>query len=246
MESIIHLFPWLMGLTAAIVHVLSGPDHLAAVTPLVFDTDKKHWKIGFYWGSGHVIGMMLIGILFYWFKEYIPVEEISAHGEQLVGVILIGIGIWSFYRINHHKKHHVHPHIHPSESGEFIHIHEHEHEHDHHHDEESEHHHPHKKTSGQNNLTALFVGIIHGFAGISHFLLMLPVLGYKTRFESAQYIVGFGVGIIVAMVLYTMAVSRLNKMQLFSKSKSLLGNLRFYGGVAAVLVGIYWLISNMI
>jgi len=244
MESIIHLFPWLMGLTAAIVHVLSGPDHLAAVTPLVFDTDKKHWKIGFLWGTGHVIGMLLIGALFYWFKEYIPVKDISAHGEQLVGVILIGIGLWAFYRINHDKKHHAHLHKHQNGSEEYFHIHEHEHEYNHHHEAAAEHQHPHHKTVGQNNLTALFVGVIHGFAGISHFLLMLPVLGYKSKFESAQYIVGFGIGIITAMVIYTMVISRLSKMKLFSKSKSLLSNLRFYGGLAAIMVGIYWLVSN--
>jgi len=245
MESLLHLFPWLMGLTAAIVHVLSGPDHLAAVTPLVFDADKKHWKIGFYWGAGHVIGMLVIGILFYWFKEYIPVEKISAHGESLVGIILIGIGLWSFYRIKHDKKQHVHPHKHKTNSGEVMHIHEHKHNHEHYHEEEKEHQHTHKKTSGQHNLTALLVGVIHGFAGVSHFLLMLPVLGYKTRFESVQYMIGFGIGIIVAMILYTMVLSRLNKMKLFNKSKSLLSNLRFYGGLAAILVGVYWLISNL-
>ena len=245
MDSLIQLFPWLMGLTAAIVHVLSGPDHLAAVTPLVFDTDKKHWKIGFFWGTGHVIGMLLIGALFYWFKEYIPVEDISAHGEQLVGVILIGIGLWAFYRINHDKKHHVHPHKHQTGEEAYVHIHPHEHTPSHHHEEATVHQHPHKKTTGQNNLTALFVGVIHGFAGISHFLLMLPVLGYKSKFEAAQYIIGFGIGIITAMVLYTMVISRLSKMQLFSKSKSLLSNLRFYGGLAAILVGIYWLVSNL-
>ncbi len=56
---------------------------------------------------------------------------------------------------------------------------------------------------------------------------------------------GFGIGIITAMVIYTMVISRLSKMQLFSKSKSLLSNLRFYGGLAAIMVGIYWLVSNL-
>ena len=241
MESLIHLFPWLMGLTAAIVHVLSGPDHLAAVTPIVFDTKKKQWQIGFFWGTGHVMGMLLIGVLFYWFKEYIPVEKISEYGEQLVGVILIGIGLWAFYRIRHDKKHHVHPHKHKENDEEYVHIHSHEHSKEKH---PSEHTHLHKKTARQNNMMALFVGIIHGFAGISHFLLMLPVLGYESKFESVQYIVGFGAGIIAAMVIYTVLIGKLNTMERFSNSKKLLGNLRFYGGVAAVVVGLFWLVSN--
>jgi len=242
MESLIHLFPWLTGLTAAIVHVLSGPDHLAAVTPIVFDTRKKHWQIGFSWGTGHIIGMLLIGIVFYWFKEYIPVEKISAYGEKLVGVILIGIGLWAFYRINHDKKHHVHPHKHEEDNQEYIHIHGHEHMGEEH---PAGHAHTHQKTAKQNNTMALLVGVIHGFAGISHFLLMLPVLGYETKSESIQYIVGFGAGIITAMVIYTIIIGKLNRMERFSKSKKLLSNLRFYGGMAAIVVGVYWLVSNL-
>ncbi len=241
MDSLIQLFPWLTGITAAIVHVLSGPDHLAAVTPIVFDTKKKHWQIGLAWGTGHVIGMLLIGGLFYWFKEYIPVEKISAYGEKFVGIILIGIGLWAFYRVGHDRKHHVHPHKHKEGSNEYMHIHEHQHSGE---DHNTDHAHTHKKTAKQNNIMALFVGVIHGFAGISHFLLMLPVLGYETKTESVQYIVGFGIGIVTAMVIYTMIIGRLNKMERFSKSKKLLSNLRFYGGLAAVVVGVFWLFSN--
>jgi hypothetical protein len=123
-----------------------------------------------------------------------------------------------------------------------MHIHEHQHSGE---DHKTDHAHTHKKTARQNNTMALFVGIIHGFAGISHFLLMLPVLGYETKTESVQYIAGFGIGIITAMVIYTMIIGRLNKMERFSKSKKLLSNLRFYGGLAAVVVGVFWLFSNL-
>ena len=74
---------------------------------------------------------------------------------------------------------------------------------------------------------------------------MLPVLGYETKSESVQYIVGFGAGIITAMVIYTIIIGKLNRMERFSKSKKLLSNLRFYGGMAAIVVGVYWLVSNL-
>ena len=56
--------PILSGLIMSMIHVISGPDHLAAVTPLTIDSKKKSWSIGFSWGIGHTIGMLLIGVIF--------------------------------------------------------------------------------------------------------------------------------------------------------------------------------------
>lgn len=35
----------LTGFIASVAHVVTGPDHLAAVTPLAIDTRKKSWVI---------------------------------------------------------------------------------------------------------------------------------------------------------------------------------------------------------
>jgi len=43
--------PILAGLIMSMIHVISGPDHLAAVTPLSIDSKKKSWSIGFSWGK---------------------------------------------------------------------------------------------------------------------------------------------------------------------------------------------------
>ena len=72
-------FPLLAGIAASILHVVSGPDHLAAVTPLAIETRRKVWKIGLFWGFGHLTGMLLIGLLFLLFRQYIPIEKISEH-----------------------------------------------------------------------------------------------------------------------------------------------------------------------
>ena len=217
--------PIFIGLIAAMVHVISGPDHLAAVTPLVFDTHKKHWKIGFFWGTGHIIGMLLIGLLFYYFKDFIPVERISTYSEQFVGFILIGIGLWAFYRIKHKKKHHKHPHLHPED--EVMHIHNHE-------QNEIGQVHIHTDKPKQNLFTAMSVGIVHGFAGIAHFVLLLPVLGFKTKLESVQYIVGFAFGIILAMVLYTGIIGKLNNKSSGETSKPIYAYFQFWSGLLAI------------
>ncbi len=231
-------FPLFIGMTAAIVHVLMGPDHLAAVTPLVLDTQKRHWRIGFLWGTGHIIGMLLIGVLFYFFKDFIPVEAISTYSEQFVGVILIGLGIWAFYRIKKKRFNHKHPHFHDKNtSGSIVHIHEHEHTH-------LDHEHTHEKSIKQNSLTAILVGIIHGFAGIAHFVLLLPVLGFQSKLESLQYIIGFAIGILIAMITFTIVVGKVNNKHPDLHSKPLYANMQFWGGVLAVGVGVYWILIN--
>jgi len=84
-------YPLITGTLAAMLHVLSGPDHLAAVAPLAVENRNKTWRIGLFWGLGHIAGMLLIGILMTLFRDFIPVERISEHSEQLVGFILIMI-----------------------------------------------------------------------------------------------------------------------------------------------------------
>lgn len=221
-----------MGIIASIAHVLSGPDHLAAVTPLVFDTQKQHWRIGFFWGIGHIIGMLLIGVLFYFFKDSLPLESISNYSEQFVGILLIGIGLWSFYRIKNHKKNHKHPHYHETK----VHIHKHGHEH-------TGHHHEHLTNKNTNFITALSIGIVHGFAGIAHFVLLLPVLGFETKIASLQYIFGFALGIVFAMITYTSLLTKFTKNHLRS-NKSLLYNFQFWSGLLAILIGIFWIFQN--
>jgi cytochrome c biogenesis protein CcdA len=99
-------FPLFAGIIAAVLHVISGPDHLAAVTPFAIESKKKAWKVGLFWGIGHLTGMLFIGILFLIFKEFIPIEKISEYSEKLVGVVLIILGIWIFVRIFWEEKHH--------------------------------------------------------------------------------------------------------------------------------------------
>ena len=226
--------PIFAGILAAALHVISGPDHLAAVTPLVLETKRRAWKVGMFWGLGHLAGMLLIGILFLIFKEYIPFEKISEHSEQLVGVVLIGVGLWAFYRIFNKKTNHVHPHIH-SENETYIHIHEHAHHHS------KSHHHTHEKPVKQSFLSSFGIGLLHGFAGIAHFLLLLPVLGFETKFESVQYIVGFGIGTVLAMTIYALVLAQMANYSKKSPTPLFFNGVRLAGGLFAVVIGVYWI-----
>ena len=220
--------PLIIGFSAALVHVLTGPDHLAAVTPLVLEKKSKSWKIGLGWELGHVLGMLLIGLLFYFFKDSIPIENISKNSEKFVGIMLMGIGLWALYRIRQSKKKLTYPHTHTDGNHTYNHIHR----------TSGKHRHSDIKT--HNTVLSFFIGIIHGFAGISHFILMLPVLGYKSASDSIQYMIGFALGIVSAMIIYTLIIARVSN----TKHSEKINWLQYVGAVFAFAIGIYWILIN--
>ena len=57
------MFAFLAGLAAGLLHVFSGPDHLAAIAPLAADGERGQWKAGLQWGIGHTTGVLLIALL---------------------------------------------------------------------------------------------------------------------------------------------------------------------------------------
>lgn len=229
-------FPFIAALIASILHVITGPDHLAAVIPFAIESKKKAWKIGLFWGIGHLFGMLAIGILFLIFRELIPVESISNYSEQLVGIVLLLIGVWSFYKIFKEEKRHKHLHVHSNQS---IAIHKHEHSHHH----ESLHHHTHKEHLKQSNIASLSIGFLHGLAGISHFLLFIPVASFKNQIDSISYLVGFSCGIVLAMTSFALLIGKISSFSKNEHNDTLFKGIRFSGGLFAIIIGLYWLFS---
>ncbi|MGH9221274.1 MAG: High-affinity nickel transporter [Vicinamibacterales bacterium] len=91
-------FALFAGLAAGLLHVFSGPDHLAAVAPLAADTDRSHWRTGLQWGVGHTIGVLLIACLLLLIREQLPLDAMSVYSERLVGVALILVGGWGVWK----------------------------------------------------------------------------------------------------------------------------------------------------
>lgn len=227
-------FPLFAGIIASALHVITGPDHLAAVTPLAIENKKASWKIGISWGGGHLAGMLIIGVLFTLFKDFIPIKEISEYSEQLVGIVLIAIGAWAMYRIFKKQHSHNHPHAHKENNDEIIHIHEHDHNH------KQNHTHNHKKAKKQNSFAAFSIGTLHGLAGISHFLLFIPTLSFESSIASIKYLIGFGLGTIVAMTIYALILGIAAAKSQRNHDDNLYKGLRFAGGFFAIIIGIYW------
>lgn len=226
-------FPFFAALLASILHVLAGPDHLAAVTPFAIESKRKAWKVGLYWGLGHLAGMICIGILFYLFREIIPIEKISEFSEQLVGFVLIVIGIVSVYKIFFEKKNHKHLHLHTQNP--MIHGHEHKHL------PGGDHHHVHNKVQKQSNFTSFWIGVLHGLAGIAHFILFLPVLAFENQMDAIEYLLGFAIGILIAMVSYAFVLGRVSLLAKTDHNDVFFNGIRLAGGLFAIIIGLYWI-----
>jgi len=91
------------GLAAGLLHVFSGPDHLAAIAPLALSEKTSRdsrglrvggWRAGLQWGFGHTAGVLLIATLLLLLKEQLPLDSISAYSERIVGLSLIVVGAW--------------------------------------------------------------------------------------------------------------------------------------------------------
>jgi ABC-type nickel/cobalt efflux system permease component RcnA len=229
------------GVLAGVLHVISGPDHLAAVAPLAAADRTRAWRQGLMWGIGHSSGTWVLAAVALAFREALNVDAISTWSERLVGLVLIAIGIWSLQRALRTRVH-IHAHTHDGST----------HVHAHTHDTETSHpphaaqpHNPHSRashshTGHSHTHGALGVGTIHGLAGTSHLLGVLPALALPTRTGAVSYVVAFGVGSIIAMTLFAAAVG-----VLASRSGRLGPRAGQYFVVAASIlamcVGVYWI-----
>lgn len=108
MPGVTSVLALLAGLAAGFFHVLAGPDHLAAVAPMVAGDDRVAWRAGFSWGLGHTAGVLLVGALLVAFRELLPMEALSAWSERLVGVALVAVGLWGLWRA---RAPHAHQHV---------------------------------------------------------------------------------------------------------------------------------------
>ena len=92
------MFAAFAGLAAGLLHVFSGPDHLAAVAPLAADGNRAQWRTGLQWGIGHTTGVLLIACLLLIIREQLPLDAISAYSERIVGMALILVGGWGVWK----------------------------------------------------------------------------------------------------------------------------------------------------
>jgi ABC-type nickel/cobalt efflux system permease component RcnA len=229
------MFAALAGVFAGLVHVLAGPDHLAAVAPLAADRSRPQWRAGFQWGVGHTAGVILIGLLLLAFREVIPVDAISAYSERIVGVALLAVGVWGARKARHlqihrHADGHMHAHVKPAPNQTLP-------------PQEHAHQHHHPRLHGHARTRASFLmGTLHGLAGSSHLFGILPALALPTQSSAVLYLAGFGVGAITAMTVFAALVGALAARA--GRHGALAYRTMLYAcSVSAFIVGGFWLVG---
>jgi len=213
------------GALAGLFHVLSGPDHLAAVAPLAAADRERGWFAGWTWGIGHVSGVVVVAVVAALLRDALPaVDIISAWGERIVGGVLIGIGLWAFRRSARIR---LSPHTHGQLSHDHLHV--------------------QRGPAWVRRLghahASFCMGVLHGVAGSSHFFGVLPALALPSRGAALMYVGAFGVGTIAAMTAFAAAVGLLglhtaNRPRLHKAMMSVAAAL-------AMLVGGVWLIAPL-
>ena len=169
-----------LGFVLGLKHALDA-DHIVAVSTIVSQTKslKKSSLAGAMWGVGHTTTLFLVGLVILIFKLAIP-DKLALSFQFTAGVVLVVLGVDVLRKVIK-EKFHLHKHQH----GDRVHTHLHPHK------ESPLHDHTHK---------SFVVGTIHGLAG-SAALMLLVLTAVKSIFQGLLYILIFGVGSIVGMLI---------------------------------------------
>lgn len=219
-----------------LVHAIEV-DHMIAVTAFVSTRPALRAAAGFgaRWGLGHSLAVLAAGGLLLATGLRWP-EGYDAIGEGLVGVMLVAVGLWAMRRA---RKLHLHP---PEEHGDHLHLHAHKgaeqgHGHEHHHSPHHAHHHPAPASRG-----ITVVGMLHGLAGTSAVVALVPVTLMDRTAVGLGYLLAFGAGTMLAMTGY--AVLAAVAMREATEASVRLGQkLGALVGVGSVVVGGWWVVQ---
>jgi hypothetical protein len=223
------------GLGAGALHTLTGPDHLAALSPLAVSRGRRAWGLGVRWGIGHSAGALALAGLGLLARESLKIDLVSHWGERVVGLSLIAVGAWALVRA---RRTHVHSHRHTHDGGEHVHLHAHAPGHG---------HEPAQGATAPAHIhghAALGFGFLHGVAGGSHLWAALPALTLPLA-GAIAYLSGFAGGCIAAMGAYAGALGA--ALERFpDRAGTLHRRVLTVAAGLAIAVGVWWLAAGAI
>jgi len=195
------------GLLFGAQHVLTGPDHLAAVAPLSL-RGRAAWKVGLFWGLGHGVAMWSLAAVVFALGAMLPLETLGPWSERLVGLSVIGLGLWAWFR--------------PTPGRPTMSTHAHGDGHTH---------------APVDLRAALLIGLLHGFAGGTHMIGVLPGLPLESAAARIAYLVSFGLGSIATMAAFSALAGR------WLGTPSRREFARRASAIVAIAVGVVWLVT---
>ena len=213
------LISTLTGFAAGAVHVVSGADHMVAMAPSAIRKPRVALRDGLAWGIGHSAGVLILSIFGILAKDLVNIELMSSYAEFLVGISLLIVGLLAI-RTSLRVNIHMHQHMHGEETP---------HKHFHFHSLG-------KKFHKSHTHAATGLGVLHGFAGASHLIAIIPALALPL-FGALAYLFAYLLGSVFAMGCVVLSIS-------FATNKA---NKMFYPflmrsiGALSIVTGIFWL-----
>ncbi len=210
------------GLIAGSIHVVAGPDHLAALAPIALTDRMRAARVGATWGLGHGLGVCALGGIGLAVRQVVDIKALSAGSEFLVGVMLVGIGIWAIRR-SARISIHAHDHDHDGEAHLHLHVHV----------DETDH--TARHVHAQHSHAAMGVGFLHGAAGTGHLFGVVPALALSAQ-DAAVYILAYLVAAVGSMALFGTLLGHIAALG----GTAWMRRITLLSGVAALMVGVCW------
>jgi len=181
-----------VGFLLGLRHALDA-DHLAAVSTVLAERPSMRASglVGFWWGVGHTLTLMLVGAVVLVSGVHIP-EPFALLAESGVGLLLVVLGGTLALKLVR-ERWHLHRHVHDGEP----------HVHLHSHHRREDHAHPHW---ARQSLRPLLIGMAHGVAG-SAALMLVIVSNTSGIGQGLLYIAVFGFGSIAGMLVIGLTLS---------------------------------------
>jgi high-affinity nickel-transport protein len=223
----------------------TDPDHVVAVTTIVSRERnlKQAALIGIAWGAGHTLTILGVGSAMILFRIVLP-PRLGLAMELAVAVMLVLLGIRNMGGLfgfaapkgesaasSRHEHQHFHAH------GDYIHAHDHAHAHN-----------PERTPLTlidrwfrgmhvYDFVRPLVVGIVHGLAGSAAIALLVLSTIQSVRWAVA-YLLIFGVGTIIGMMLITMSIA--SAFTLGQKRLAKIGrHFGFAAGAVSLVFGLF-------
>jgi len=167
----------MIGLAVGGLHTVAGPDHLAALAPLVIGQRRSIFAafgLGALWGSGHATGQLVIGLgclaVHLGLLQMHVATALQQMSGVLVGLSLIAIGLLGFKEAKDYD---------PTE------------------DEET--------STGRFGWATYATGVVHGLS-LDAIIFILPAFSLP-RFSAIVHVIGVVTGTLFSMGCYTTVLS---------------------------------------
>jgi ABC-type nickel/cobalt efflux system permease component RcnA len=220
-------FVLVAGFVVGLLHAFE-PDHVVAVATQNSKSIQKSSSffqqissgaikgsiLGALWGAGHTSSIVLVSLLLFVFSMNIPIEMLG-NFEIGVGIMLVALGFFTYRNKKLIGEKHIHHHTHDDGM-----IHAHPHTHD------KTHSHGHK---------SYIIGCIHGLAG-SGSLVVLALSTLHDLQTILSFVLVFGIGSIVGMMLVSSAIGLPFSLSLYSERINKI--LRYFVGSLSIIIGV--------